>query len=51
MKKIYNAPFTKVVKIKAEQMLQGSIELKGNYNGTTMTIAGKDDYDEEDDLW
>lgn len=45
------APLTKVVKIKAEQMLQASVELKGNYNSTTMTIGSKDDYDEEDDLW
>ncbi len=45
------APLTKVVKIKAEQMLQGSIELKGNYNGTTMTIGSKDDDEEEYDLW
>ena len=52
MKKTYIAPLTEVVKINAEQMICESIQQKGDYNSTTMTIAGKDDFDDfDEDLW
>ena len=57
MKKIYVAPLTKVVKIKAEQMLTGStFNVKStaiNQDEPGLVKAGKgdDDYDEFDDLW
>ncbi len=52
MKKTYMQPLTKVVKVNAEQMICQSMQLKGSYNSSTMTIADKeDDSDSSDDLW
>ena len=58
MKKVYKAPLTKVVKIKAEQMLTGStFSVKPtaiDQDEPGLVKAGKDydDYDDEfDDLW
>ena len=55
MKKIYKAPLTKVVKIKAEQMLQGSVKGFAKSIGTTekngSAALDKDDEDAFDDLW
>ena len=52
MKKTYMQPLTKVVKVNAEQMICQSMQLKGAYNSSTMTIADKeDDSDSSDDLW
>ncbi len=52
MKKTYIAPLTEVVKINVEQMICESIQQKGAYDPSDMTIAGKDDFDDYDeDLW
>ena len=57
MKKVYKAPLTKVVKIKAEKMLTGStFNVKStaiDQDEPGLVKAGKD-YDDEDafdDLW
>ena len=54
MKKIYIQPLTKVEKINAEEMICASTNLyNATYNSSTMTIADKEDFDEEvtDELW
>ena len=54
MKKIYNAPLTEVVKLKAEQMICASTNITlstTKYDGTS-DIQSKDDYYEDDEgLW
>ena len=53
MKKTYNAPLVKVVKINAVQLICQSIAKRGDFTPEGMTIAGKDDYDYDydEDLW
>lgn len=55
MKKTYKAPLTEVVKINVEQMICESVAVQGNYDSSSMTIAGKEKWDEfdeiDEDLW
>lgn len=54
MKKIYIQPLTNVEKINAEEMICASTNLyNATYNSSTMTIADKEDFDEDvvDELW
>lgn len=51
MKKTYMQPRTKVVKIKAEQMIcLSQVNVGTAYSGTTI-LDKDDDFDSSDDLW
>ena len=56
MKKTYNAPLVKVVKINAVQMICESIDNVNRAIDKSSTVSagnalGKDDFDYDEDLW
>ena len=49
MKKIYQNPETKIVKIQTVKMIASSLNLQGNAQGSTMlSREGDSDYDSDD---